>query len=489
MRKAIGVLLTVVVLCASCEVEKGHITRVIDSEVLIYPDYKNVVIPSNIAPMNFAVLGDVGDYALQIEAPSKTLWVRAKNNDFDIPLHEWHELLADAKGGRLTMTIATREKDDWVGTTPFEMRVVSDSIDEYITYRLIPPGYVGWYKMGIYQCSLSTSEQSVIFENTHTHANCVNCHTVGSQSSSRTLFHMRGECAGTYLMKEGEIARLDTKTDSTISAFVYPAWHPDGRYIAFSTNSTAQTFHTAHRDRIEVFDYSSDIIVYDTELNEVFYSPLLKASDCCETFPTFSPDGKWLYFCTSPEVKDVELNYSQVHYSLCRIAFDAERGGFGNIVDTLYNAEQTGRSVSFPRVSPDGRIVVFVLSNYGNFSIWHSDADLYSMSLDGERKLKILDEINSSDVESYHSWSKNGRWMVFSSRRDDGLYTRPYFAYYDEEGKWYKPFMLPQKSTSQFYKRLDMSYNVPEFMDGPSEFSMRDILNVAKEESKRVCLR
>ena len=185
----------------------------------------------------------------------------------------------------------------------------------------------------------------------------------------------------------------------------------------------------------------------------------------------------------------MELNYSQVHYSLCRIAFDAERGGFGNIVDTLYNAEQTGRSVSFPRVSPDGRIVVFVLSNYGNFSIWHSDAALYSMSLDGERKLKILDEINSSDVESYHSWSKNGRWMVFSSRRDDGLYTRPYFAYYDEEGKWYKPFMLPQKSPSQFYKRLDMSYNVPEFMDGPSEFSMRDILNVAKEESKRVCLR
>ena len=71
--------------------------------------------------------------------------------------------------------------------------------------------------------------------------------------------------------------------------------------------------------------------------------------------------------------------------------------------------------------------------------------------------------LNSNDVESYHSWSSNSRWVVFSSRRIDGLYTRPFIAYINSDGNAAKPFLLPQKDVD-FYSLSMKSYNIPEFV-------------------------
>ena len=175
-------------------------------------------------------------------------------------------------------------------------------------------------------------------------------------------------------------------------------------------------------------------------------------------------------------------------YSLCSISFDPEARRFGHQVDTLYSSEQatvqiTGaehKSASFPRVSPDGKQLVFTLSEYGNFSIWHKDADLYRIDLDSG-VMHRMDEVNSDDVESYHSWSSNSHWVVFSSRRTDGLYTRPFIAYIDEEGKAHKPFLLPQKEKDH-YTFLMKSYNIPEFISGKVNTSAYDISRTARKE-------
>ena len=90
-----------------------------------------------------------------------------------------------------------------------------------------------------------------------------------------------------------------------------------------------------------------------------------------------------------------------------------------------------------------------------------------------------LEEANSDDVDSYHSWSSNGRWIVFSSRRIDGLYTRPYFAYIDADGKASKAFCLPQKDPESFYRDLMKSYNIPEFISGKVSFPERKIVKTA----------
>ena len=124
---------------------------------------------------------------------------------------------------------------------------------------------------------------------------------------------------------------------------------------------------------------------------------------------------------------------------------------------------------------------MFTVSSYGNFSIWHKDADLYVYDMQKEI-YHGLDNANSDDVESYHSWSSNGRWFVFSSRRIDGLYTSPYFAHIAEEGTVSKPFLLPQAESS-FYEDFMQSYNIPEFVSGKIEISPRSLVNAAEGPS------
>lgn len=290
---------------------------------------------------------------------------------------------------------------------------------------------------------------------------------------------MREVYPGTMMIDGDKVEKLNTKTEQTISSLVYPSWHPSGKYVAFSVNDTKQSFHTNNKNRVEVFDLASDVVVYDVEKHEIVTTPTLFSQRAFETFPTFSADGKTLYFC-SAVAAPMPLNYEEVKYSLCSLSFDPEKRTFGQTVDTLYNASTEGQSVSFPRVSPDGKYLLYTLSGYGNFSIWHKDADLYMINL-ADKSAKCLDAVNSDDVESYHSWSSNSRWFVFSSRRIDGLYTRPYIAYVDKSGNVCKPFLLPQKDVD-FYHRFMKSYNIPEFITDKISFRSREIALKAQKD-------
>lgn len=250
--------------------------------------------------------------------------------------------------------------------------------------------------------------------------------------------------------------------------------------MAFSVNNTRQFFHPVDKNRVEVYDDASDVIVYDTEKHEALTTNAIFSKQRFETFPTFSADGKTLYYC-SAEAKTMPESFKEVKYSLCAISFDPESRTFGNVVDTLFSATKENKSVSFPRVSPDGKFLMFTVSSYGNFSIWHKDADLYVYDMQKEI-YHGLNNANSDDVESYHSWSSNGRWFVFSSRRIDGLYTSPYFAHIAEDGTVSKPFLLPQAESS-FYEDFMQSYNIPEFVSGKIEISPRSLVNAAEGPS------
>ena len=128
--------------------------------------------------------------------------------------------------------------------------------------------------------------------------------------------------------------------------------------------------------------------------------------------------------------------------------------------------------------------MVFTMAKYGYFHIWHRDADLWAMDLTtGEAK--PLKEVNSNDTESYHTWSSNGRWLVFSSRRDDGTFTRPFFAHMDKDGKWGKPFELPQ-ADPDYHRQFLRSYNIPEFMSGPVEIAPQTFADVLKGDGEPV---
>lgn len=286
----------------------------------------------------------------------------------------------------------------------------------------------------------------------------MNCHSFCMNNNNTMLFHMRADNAGTFIYKNGEIEKLDTKTDSTLGPGVYPSWHPGGKYVAFSTNRIIQTFHSIPDKKIEVLDTLSDVIVYDLQAHSISTAPAIASKGRLETFPTWGPDGKSLYYCSAKSVSPKE--YKNIRYDLLRISFDPEKNRFGS-VDTVYKAAELGKSISFPRISPDGKFAMFCLSDYGNFSIWHPESDLYLLNL--ETKEISKPEINSDQTESYHTWSSNNRWLVFSSRRLDGLHTRPYFSHMDDKGTFSKPFILPQEDPV-FYDQFLKSYNIPELV-------------------------
>jgi len=430
---------------------------------VIFPDYCDVTIPYNVAPLNFGMKEKASAMAVTLEGNDGTaIYIKGKS-PIEIPSKKWEQLLAKNKGGEIKVTVAAKQGNKWLGYAPFNLFVSENPIDYGLAYRLIAPGYEVYSKMGIYQRNLANYNQDAIIENTLITGSCVNCHSFRVTNPDDMSLHIRGKKGGTILANDGEVKLLNTKTPKTISNFVYPYWHPKEDYMCYSVNKTKQVFHEKKDKRVEVIDAASDIVVYDIKNNQTLYCDKLMSEQVFETFPSFSADGKSLYFCAA-DVKEMPAQYEEVHYNLCSIEFHPENGTFGDKIDTLFNAAAIGKSITFPRPSPDGKYIMFTMINYGNFSIWHKEADLYLLDLQtGE--CKAMDTANSNDTESYHSWSSNSRWFVFSSRRLNGLYTRPFIASIDKNGTVGKPFLLPQKNPAEFYGQLLFSYNIPEFIN------------------------
>lgn len=82
-------------------------------------------------------------------------------------------------------------------------------------------------------------------------------------------------------------------------------------------------------------------------------------------------------------------------------------------------------------------------------------------------------------------WSTNSRWLVLSSRRDDGLFTRPYFCHIDAKGAVTKAFMLPQRNPRRFYRERFLSFNVPEFIIVPTQFDGRKASRIINDPSRK----
>lgn len=480
------VLLAFVLLATSCT-ETVRDACQESSLPSIYPDYVGVTIPVNIAPLNFCMADEEALLVDAIITDGQGHQLHGQGDEstaFD--LDAWHQLLSQNVGDSLTVTVSAKYADGWHSYKPFSIYVSEESIDYGIAYRLIEPGYEVWSKMGIYERDLSTFDERALIENTEFEG-CVNCHSFNRANPRDLSLHIRGAHGATLLRLGGDMQVYNTATDQTLGTCVYPYWHPDGRYIAYSTNTTRQVFHIRHENRIEVFDAASDLQIYDTQTNQLILSPLVKQDSIYETFPVFSADGQTIYFCAARAIAKESIALDSIHYSLCSIAFDAEHGVWGDRIDTLIDcatckAGELG-TVSFPRPSYDGRFLVYAVADYGQFSIWHHEADLWMLDLQtGERRPMEL--INSDDTESFHNWSTNSRWMVFSSRRDDGLFTRPYFTHIDAEGHETKPFMLPQENPRRFYRERFMSYNVPDFITEPVALDRVKATDLINDEAR-----
>jgi hypothetical protein len=446
----------------------------------IYPDYTGLTIPVNIAPLNFIIRDQAEQYLAHFKGSAGgDFIVRAEKGQITIPERKWKSLLAVNRKNTIAIDLYLKNDGQWHKHASIVNYVSSDSIDPYLVYRLIEPGYETWNEMGIYQRNLERFEEEPVMINSLSDGNCMNCHAFAAHDPETMLFHSRFRHAGTIIRRKGKWYKVNTDTDSTISAGVYPAWHPGGRYVTFSVNHIVQSFHALPDRRIEVIDTLSDLILYDAAENRVIQSSMMSSTEALETFPHWSGDGKFLYYCSAGYRN--YRNYMQVRYNLMRVPFDAETETFGR-PDTVIDADRNGFSVSFPRVSPDGKYLLFCNTQYGNFTIWHDHTDLNLLNL--ETGQITIPEINSDQTESYHTWSSTGRWIVFSSRREDGLYTRLYFSYFDKAGKMHKPFLLPQKDP-EYNAALLKSYNVPELITARINPGPRKLAPIVKSTAAK----
>lgn len=464
MRKIFTIVAMALVAVACSPAEE----RTSDQLPPIFPDYVGVTVPINIAPLNFDVTVSAQRVEATISNGSEQITLKGREG-VRIPIRKWRALLSESE--RLTVTVAVTAEGVRTVYAPFEIEVSRDSIDYGVCYRRVDPGYEYYARMGLYYYDLAENEEHILIENTLLGNSCVNCHSFAKTNPSKMMFHIRGKGGGTLMHLNGENALLNTKTDATRVSCVYPSWHPDGRYIAYSINDIKQTFHNEPSQILDVYDHWSDVVIYDTETGQLNTYPILSDTARFETFPSFSADGRTLYFC-SADPNAVE-RLPDVRYELCSVSFDPTTGEVGDEITTVWDGD--GASLLFPRASYDGRYVMVTRSAYGTFPIWHKDADLWLIDLaTGERR--ALDELNSDNTESYHSWSSTSRWVVFSSRRIDGLHTRPFIAHVDDEGRFSKPFLLPNERPRKWYDGLMQSYNIPEFISAPIEITPKDIL-------------
>lgn len=417
----------------------------------MYPDYRDVTVPCNIAPLNFHYTGS-GFGKTVFEANGAEAVFHGK--DIKWELAEWKQLLEAAAGD--TISVRNKAIGEW------KIAVSRDSIDSYLTYRLIEPAYEVWDRVEIRERNISSFEERALSDWQHTENSCMNCHI---HKGSNTLFYLRGAKGGAFLGRDGKIRKLDLKNADMISSTVYGDLHPSGRWGVFSTNIIIPGLHTAGSRRMEVFDRKSDLTVADFDGNRMINDPAYSSEKDFETFPCFSADGNSVYYCSVPSCQ-LPQNIDSTRYSIYRTTFDPETGALGAVPELFWDAEAHGASACHPKCSPDGKWLMFTVADYGTFPIFHRECELNLINLEtGE--IDSMAGVNSEVSDTYHSWSSNSRWFVFASKRSDGIYGKPFICHIDENGDMGKPFLLPQEDP-YLYEKILKSFNIPDLGIAPA---------------------
>jgi hypothetical protein len=469
----------VLITLSVCQIPMSNDQSIIKTERLphISPDYTDVVIPPNIAPLNFIINEPGTEYKIElIGETGSSIRIHSRKPKVTIGMRKWKTLMKGNVGHSYRIQVSSRDSTGhWVQYKSIVNRIANEEIDSYVAYRLINPAYELWWNMGIYQRNIETFDEKAIITNRITQKNCINCHAFRMNDPNKMMFHMRASYGGTVIVEDGHLSKVNTATDNTMSACVYPSWHPEGNHIAFSVNKIYQSEHSIKGKLIYVWDKASDLVVYDVKNKMVTTCPQVSTQQM-ENLPAWSADGRMLYFIRCDSWSDKKAYYDY-HYNLMRIPYDVHANQWGE-VETLINASAIGKSVSFPKPSPDGRYLLFTMSDYGYFSIHIPSSDLYLLNLE-TMQISDLAIVNSPKSDSYHSWSSNSRWFVFASKRKDGLCSRLYFSYVDREGNVYKPVLLPQKDPA-FYNTFIMNYNVPELIKAPVKLGHTELIHAVE---------
>ncbi len=441
----------------------------------VAPDYRGVVIPPNLAPLNLAIREPGIEYRLRVSGShGQPIDLHQPHPHFRFPPAAWKELLQANRGGALRWNIAVRDPaGDWTAYAPFENTVAQDEIDPYVVYRRLLPLYSTYKRLEIWQRNIETFEDKPVLRNAAIGHGCVNCHTFQQGAPDRFAISLRGRFGTpTLLIESNRISKVDSKMG-------YLSWHPNGTLLAFAANEVRQSFHVAGPINRDVYHLGSDLGILHVQHRTIEKPAAIAAPDRDENWPCWAPDGRSLYYCSGPDLPLAEVR--NIRYDIVRIPYDPDRNRWGN-PETLISGAEHRFSAQQPRPSPDGRHIVFTVSESGSFPILRSDSDLHLLRLDTLEWERL--PINSGHADSWHCWSSNGRWLAFSSRGLDGVFARLFITHVDPAARFSKPLLLPQEDPTYYDTCID-NFNTPELVRGPVQVSEAQLVGAVDAPAKR----
>ena len=249
---------------------------------------------------------------------------------------------------------------------------------------------------------------------------------------------------------------------------------PDGKYVMTTISAPDKTVESNYyvvnfRDYrfLQVFYPTSGILAwYDRASGRQTPLPGADNPRYVQTDGVWSPDGKYLVFARAKRREAYPANRKmaefandpsevQIQYDLYRIPFNEGRGGRP---EPIAGASQNGMSNTFPKVSPDGRWIVFVKCR--NAQLMRPDSELSMVPAQGGEARRM--RANTPLMNSWHSFSPNGRWLVFSSK-SRSPYTQMFLTHLEENGDD-SPAVLIENATA-----ANRAVNIPEFVNIPPD--------------------
>ncbi|MBC8870814.1 MAG: PD40 domain-containing protein [Planctomycetes bacterium] len=439
--------------------------RPLKREARIDPDYTSLVIPPNIAPLNFRIMEHGRDFVVRVSSKEGgKLDIHCPDRTCRIPVKFWRRLLETSKGGTLFLDIFAQDADGtWLQFKQVTNSVAKEPIDSHIVYRLLSPNKATSRIKGIYQRDIESFRESAIITLRDGTFTCFNCHTFHQHDPNTFLFHVRVKHAGMMLVMDGETRKINTEQAPMFRPLAYASWHPGGRHIAATCNRFLG--HFPANDSLYYFlaiEKRGDLLVYDVEKNSLSTTEAVFEQEYIETHPCWSPDGKYIYFSRGKDISVTSpKDLVKSKFDMMRISYDVATDTWGS-PETVKAYSELGLSCAFPRPSPCGKYVLHILADMGTYPIHRKSSDVYLLDLE-TKEHRRLDAVCSDLAESYPRWSSNGRWFIFTSNRRDGMSAFPYLAYFDIEGEAHKAFVIPQEDPANFDTFID-THNVVELV-------------------------
>jgi tetratricopeptide (TPR) repeat protein len=366
------------------------------------------------------------------------------------------------------------------------IRTSEDRVADSIFYREVPlpflsairdPSRIRW-RFGAID---SETAPPIVLENLPV---CGNCHSFSAKGGVLGLDVDYGNDKGAYAIipVEEQMVMDDSKIitwadykkeDDELTFGLLSQVSPDGRYVVSTVKDRAVFVATPEITFSQLFfPIKGILVIYDRETKEFHALPGADDPDYVQSNPTWSPDGKEIVFARSkvydvskitahdaillderdvPEFIDEKKPF---RFDLYKIPFN---GGKGGVATPLAGASADGKSNFFAKYSPDGKWIVFCKAN--SYMLLQPDSELYIIPAEGgvARRLRY----NTSRMNSWHSWSSNSRWLVFSSKVNTP-YTQLFLTHIDENGLDSPPVLLERFTGS------DRAANIPEFVDLPA---------------------